>query len=225
MAKKQLTVIGNIKPITTNAVPTTANLKKGEWAYGTIGGKNRMFGNPAGTAIVEFSPADAAMSVKDVQYNATTAVLTVTYTDNTTSAVNLPKENFLSAASFNPTTKILTLTLVDNTTVTVDMKDLVDVYEAAASGGLEIVNGNQFKIKAGSVTEAMLESALATKVNAAKTMTAAASQTISVAGTTGAVTATINASAAKTEGGLKVTSGTLELDEANIEIVYSVTEI
>jgi hypothetical protein len=52
---KALSLASPIKVITSGSVPTTSNLKKGEWAYGAIGGVNRFFGNPTGNAVVEFS--------------------------------------------------------------------------------------------------------------------------------------------------------------------------
>ena len=48
-----------VKVIKNGTVPTASTLKKGEWAYGVIGGKNRYFGNPTGSAVVEFTPDDA----------------------------------------------------------------------------------------------------------------------------------------------------------------------
>jgi hypothetical protein len=162
MAKKSFNFNSPIKPISTGAVPTTTTLKKGEWAYGVIGGVNRFFGNPTGDAIVEFSPLNA---IKGVSYNSTTAVLTFTPISGTATTISLPKENFLSAASYSPTTKKLSLTLTDNSVVEVSLSELIDSYIAATDGGLEVVNNNQFKIKAAGVAEAMLASAVATKLN------------------------------------------------------------
>jgi hypothetical protein len=158
---KTLNLASPIKVITSGTVPTTTNLKKGEWAYGVIGGVGRFFGNPTGSAVVEFSQQDA---IKGVSYNSTTAVLSFTSRNGTTT-INLPKENFLSAAAYNPTTKKLTLTLTDNTTVEVSLSELVDAYVASTSGGLELTNTNQFGIKAAGVVESMLASAITTKLN------------------------------------------------------------
>lgn len=44
----------NVKLITSNAVPTTTNLSKGELAFGQVNGKNRLYGN-IGDRVVEFT--------------------------------------------------------------------------------------------------------------------------------------------------------------------------
>ena len=68
-------LVSPISIITSGNVPTTASLKKGEWAYGVIGGVKRLFGNPARSAVVEFSELAA---IKAVSYNASTATLVFT---------------------------------------------------------------------------------------------------------------------------------------------------
>jgi hypothetical protein len=95
MAKKALTVKSPVKIISTGTVPTTSTLKKGELAYGVIGGETRYFGN-AGSAIIELTPKE---------------------------------------------------------------------YTALANGGITIDSSGNVSITTGSVTEAMLASALQTKIN------------------------------------------------------------
>ena len=84
-------------------------------------------------------------AVEDVAYDASTANLTISYTGSTTDKViNLPKENFLSAASYDADTHILTLTLVDETEVTVDLGDLIDVYTVADTTTVDMtLSGNE----------------------------------------------------------------------------------
>ena len=47
-------VNSNVKLITTNTVPTTTNLSKGELAFGQVNGENKIFGN-IGDRVVEFT--------------------------------------------------------------------------------------------------------------------------------------------------------------------------
>jgi len=93
---------------------------------------------------VSYVPASKSLSVKtgsgspvvtalsglfdDVSYDGTTGVLTFATNGGTPKTVNLPVENFLSAASFDDATHILTLTLTNGSTVTVSLADLIDVY-------------------------------------------------------------------------------------------------
>jgi len=221
---KTLTVNSNIKPIASNAIPTPSNLGKGEWAYGIINGEKRMFGNPTGSAVVEFTAPGQTKSIKSLSYEGATGIMTVTFTDNSTETINFPVENFLASASFDHNTNILTLTLTDETNVTVDLSDLIDVYTAENGGGLSVSNG-AFSIASGGVTSAMLATEVTNAINAAKTLTAAANQPVSISGNTGSVSAIINASAAVSGGGIKVTGGALELDESSVTFQYSVTEI
>jgi hypothetical protein len=161
MAKTQLNLGTPIRVITSGTAPTTSTLKKGEWAYGVINGVKRLFGNPTGSAVVEFSELAA---IKQVAYNGTTATLTFTSVNGATTDIVLPKENFLSSATYNPASKKIIFTLADDSTVEVSVSDLIDVYTAGADGGLEVA-GNAFKIKAGGVVETMLAAAIVTKLN------------------------------------------------------------
>lgn len=47
-------VNSNVKLITSNAVPTTTNLSKGELAFGQVNGENKIYGN-IGDQVVEFT--------------------------------------------------------------------------------------------------------------------------------------------------------------------------
>ena len=47
-------VTSNVKLITSNTVPTTSNLSKGNLAFGQVNGENRLFGN-IGSQVVEFT--------------------------------------------------------------------------------------------------------------------------------------------------------------------------
>ncbi|MDR2680349.1 MAG: hypothetical protein LBC47_06020 [Tannerella sp.] len=93
---KNLLIDSPINIITGGTVPTTTTLKKGELAYGTIGGKVRYFGNATGSAIIELTPKE---------------------------------------------------------------------YTALANGGITINANGEISVATGSVTEAMLAAALATKIN------------------------------------------------------------
>jgi hypothetical protein len=92
---KVLSVNSPVAVITTGTVPTTSTLKKGELAYGTIGGKVRYFGN-TGSTIIELTPKE---------------------------------------------------------------------YTALANGGITVDTSGQISISEGGVAEAMLASALQTKIN------------------------------------------------------------
>jgi hypothetical protein len=47
-------VTSNVKAITSGQVPTIDNLPEGYFAFGTIDGANRLFGNPTGNKIEEY---------------------------------------------------------------------------------------------------------------------------------------------------------------------------
>jgi hypothetical protein len=85
--------------------------------------------------------------VDDVEYDGTTGDLTFSFIDGSADKViNIPVDNFLSSAVYDGVTKILTLTMQGGATFDINLSDLIDVYEAANGGGLEVVNGNKFKI-------------------------------------------------------------------------------
>lgn len=77
-------------------------------------------GDPVTTALTGF--------LDGVTYDGTTGVLSFTTNGGEEKTVNLPVENFLSAASFNKENNVLTLTLTSGGTVDVSLADLVDVY-------------------------------------------------------------------------------------------------
>lgn len=86
------------------------------------------------------SPVVTALSglFDDVSYDGATGVLTFATNGGTPKTVNLPVENFLSAASFDDSTSILTLTLTNGSTVTVSLADLIDVYTGGSSPTAEV---------------------------------------------------------------------------------------
>ena len=51
-----IVVNSNVHPIISNEVPTIATLPAGHYAFGMIDGEPKLYGNPTGTAIVEFTP-------------------------------------------------------------------------------------------------------------------------------------------------------------------------
>jgi hypothetical protein len=92
--------------------------------------------------------------INDIQYNGATGDITLKFSDGSEDAViNIPVDNFLSEASYDSATHILTLIMQNDEEVEVDLGDLIHEYEAAADGGLEVVNGNQFKIRDGVMME------------------------------------------------------------------------
>jgi hypothetical protein len=92
--------------------------------------------------------------INDIQYNGATGDLTLKFSDGSANKViNIPVDNFLSEAAYDPQTHVLTLTMQNTEEVEIDLGDLIDEYEAAEDGGLEVVNGNQFKIKDGVMAE------------------------------------------------------------------------
>lgn len=68
-----------------------------------------------------------------VNYNGATGVLSFTTNGGTPVSVNLPVEQFLASADYDQETHILTLKLNDNTEFTVNLVDLVDVYNGGAT--------------------------------------------------------------------------------------------
>lgn len=72
-----------------------------------------------------------AGTINGVSHDAETGDITFTRNNAEPVVFNIPKDNFLSAASFKKTTNILTLELTNGTKVDVSLKDLMNVY----SGG------------------------------------------------------------------------------------------
>lgn len=105
-------------------------------------------------------------AVSDVRYDSSNAELIIDYTEGSPSQViNLPKENFLDTVTYDPNTKIITFTMVNGSQFNVSLYDLVQEYTVSASGGLELVNTNQFGVKAGGIVEAMLTNTIIDKLN------------------------------------------------------------
>lgn len=79
--------------------------------------------------LAEIAKVNVHDAIEDVSYNAATTVLTIAYKGDTVDkTINLPKENFLSAASFYAITNVLTLALVDGTKVPINFYEFVDTY-------------------------------------------------------------------------------------------------
>jgi uncharacterized phage infection (PIP) family protein YhgE len=92
--------------------------------------------------------------IEDIAYNGSTGDITISFSDSSADKViNIPVDNFLASAAYDAETHILTLTLQNEEEVEVDLGDLIHEYEAAEDGGLEIINGNQFRIKDGVMSE------------------------------------------------------------------------
>ena len=62
MAKK-LQITGQVKLITSGNAPTVENLKKGELAFGEVGGRKRLYGSD-GTAVYEINPSEVSAAVQ-----------------------------------------------------------------------------------------------------------------------------------------------------------------
>jgi hypothetical protein len=94
--------------------------------------------------------------ISDIQYNGTTGDITLKFSDGSNDKIiNLPVDNFLSAASYDPETHILTQTMQNGEVIDVDLGDLIHEYEAAEDGGLEVINSNQFRIDDAVMSEIM----------------------------------------------------------------------
>lgn len=102
-------------------------------------------------------------AIEDIQYNGETGDWTITSIDNSVKIINTPVENFLASATFDPDTHILTLTLTDGFTFSVDLTELMDMYDVIPDRGLEIIERN-FGIKDSSVLREMLSLELATDI-------------------------------------------------------------
>lgn len=73
-----LEIVSNLKQITSGTVPTTTTLANGEFAYGLIGGKPKLYGNTAGT-ITDYSNFLITAPVTSVAGK--TGAITLTKTD------------------------------------------------------------------------------------------------------------------------------------------------
>jgi hypothetical protein len=87
--------------------------------------------------------------VTNVAYDADKAELTISKANaEADTTINLPKENFLSAASFDATTNVLTMTLVDGTEVPVNLEELIDVYTGDETATAKVAVSEDNKISA-----------------------------------------------------------------------------
>lgn len=85
--------------------------------------------------------------VNDVSFQSLTGDLTFSFSDGSEhKVINIPVDNFLNDVTYNITTHILTFQMSDGSINQINLEDLVDEYKAAAGGGLELVNNNEFKI-------------------------------------------------------------------------------
>ncbi len=85
--------------------------------------------------------------IKDINYSPETGDWTFTFADNTPDKIiNVPVDNFLNEADYDGTTHILTMYMNDGSIIEVNLEDLIQEYKAAENGGIELVNGNEFKI-------------------------------------------------------------------------------
>ena len=64
--------------------------------------------------------------------------MTFTTNGGTPVEINLPVEQFLSAAAYDEATHILTLTMTDNTTFDVDLADLIDTYNGVENSAIKV---------------------------------------------------------------------------------------
>jgi hypothetical protein len=94
--------------------------------------------------------------INDIQYDGATGDITLKFSDGSNDKIiNIPVDNFLSAAEYDPETRTLTLAMQNGEEIYIDLGDLVHEYEAAEGGGLEIINDNQFGISSAVMSEIM----------------------------------------------------------------------
>lgn len=85
--------------------------------------------------------------VKDVSFHEATRSLTFSFSDGSENkTVPIPADHFLSGASYQAAGHMLTLQLSGGSSIEVSLEELADEYKAAAGGGIELVNGNEFRI-------------------------------------------------------------------------------
>lgn len=98
-------------------------------------------------------------------YNAETAEFTFTVANGEAVKFNIPKENFLSTATFDEASHTLTLTLVDGTEVPVDLKELVDTYTVKSTATVELAMSATGEITANVIKSAEMGNALVLKAD------------------------------------------------------------
>lgn len=187
-------------------------------------------------AIRNYIASTVSSDVTDIEYNAVTAELTVHFKgeEKEDKVINLPKENFLSSASYDGDTHILTLTLQDTTTVTVNLEDLIDVYTGSETNSATVnvtgnvvtadvkissAAGNALTVKSGDG-----EKGLFVEVPEAYVKSVSDTKTASLAVSEGALTANVKVSAT---AGNKITTNAdgLFVAETDLSNYYNKTEV
>jgi hypothetical protein len=95
-------------------------------------GENNLF---LGTLPLGKSPGK---TVKSVAFDQDLQEFTFTYTDDTTTKVDLALESLIQDLAYDSETKKLTLTLVSGATTQVDLTDLVDAYTGGTTTTAEV---------------------------------------------------------------------------------------
>ena len=76
--------------------------------------------------------------VKLVEFDDETNVFTFTYTDDTTTTVDLVLESVIKNVDYSQATHKLTLTLVNGSETEIDLSDLVDIYTSGNSDSVAV---------------------------------------------------------------------------------------
>lgn len=95
-----------------------------------------------GSAFKALSSTPVGQVLTGVSFNETTQVLTFTYSDATTTTVDLALESVVQGVSYNSTTKVLTFTLVSGLTTTVTLTDLIDAYTGSTTDNATVTVGS-----------------------------------------------------------------------------------
>lgn len=115
--------------------------------------------------------------VKNVAYNSVNGDLTFTFRDNTTLTANVFVENLAEDIDYDSTSKELVITKKDGTEIRVDVSDLITVYHGSNGTHIQIsiATGNVIEavLKAGTIDETELTTALQGKINGKLDTTAA----------------------------------------------------
>lgn len=111
--------------------------------------------------VTKLPVATANTMVKDVTFNETTGVFTITKLNGTKVTVNTALEKIATNFRFDHSTQKLILTLIDGTTQEVDLSALLTQYEFLNSSTIQFTIDSSGKVKAsvvnGSITGDMLE--------------------------------------------------------------------
>lgn len=99
--------------------------------------------------------------VKDVTYNESTGIFTITYLNGSTKTLDTKLEKIATNFKYDYSTQTLILTLIDGTTQSIDMSALLTQYEFTDSATLDFSVDSSGKITAtiknGSITEDKLQ--------------------------------------------------------------------